>query len=442
VGKDAILRHFKSLQFSRTFSIGVISHSDTPGSPSSESSPLAQPGPRPSADDAAKPLSLPSQFLPSLPSLFPPPPFTPSHPVFQSLSAFAMAKSTEMRQKAEAETRAYAKAKLDMLEQEELHLRKEVEGIWLAYREGWNEVLGRVNEERRRSLPPNSDTLTPTTSARSGVPMSIRDFSPIVVPPQPQPQVNHPSLTPISPPTPPQSVPPSASLLSASMIQTGSHLPASTRWPESNSNVSGSTVQDSNIGAPSGSFLPSSRANGKRSAASSSSMSPNHHGDAQYPGAFKRNMDTAVDVASSLLTTRGEEEMRRRLGGGEDEQPKERARKRTSKNLGIGAVEAKPAISTEGPNAALKGEVQHILDPREQLTNSAMGDPITQFLGEIRGPSPGNQAQSGQLGASSPTSKSKRRVTFVQPEGPGANNTTAMRPSEPAPEGLCFLPYK
>ncbi|KAF8525314.1 hypothetical protein JB92DRAFT_2877459 [Gautieria morchelliformis] len=427
VGKDAILQHFNSLQLSPTFSIGVQPYSDTPPS---ESSPLAQPGPRSSTDDVAKPLSLPSQLLPSLPALFPPPPFTPSHPVFQSLSAFAIAKSTEMRLQAEAETRSYAKAKLDVLEQEELRLRRDVEAIWRAYREGWNEVLGRVNEERRRSLPPKSDTLIPTSSARSGVPMSIRDFSPIV-PPQPQP-------TPISPPTLSQSVPPpSTSLLSASMIQTGSHLPTSTRLPASNSIVSGSAVQYSDIGAPSGSFVPSSRANGKRPSASSSSMSPNHYVDAQYPGAFKRNMDTAMDIASSLATTRGEEEMRRRFGGGEDEQPKERARKRTSKNLGIGAVGTKPAISVEEQNAALKGEAQHIQDSGKQLINNAMGVPTIQILGETRRPSPGNKVRS-ELDVLSPTSKSKRRVTFVQPEVPIANKTTTMRPSEPAPEVELF----
>ena len=361
-GKHAIEEHLRSLQLSRTFSIGVSS-SDTPKPPSIEATPTSQPWLHSSTDDSTKSVLLNTQLLPALPSLFPPPPFTPSHPVFLSLSAFATAKSTDMRQQAEEETRSFAKAKLDALEKEEARLRKEVEEIWRAYREGWKEMLGRVNEERRRSLPSKSEPSIPTSGARSGVPMSIRDFSPIV---QSHTQVDN---------LPRISMSPSTSLLSASLVQTGSHLPTPTRSPAPETIMSGNAAQYSNSGAHVISAVPSSRPNGTRYSISYSSKSSQPHDDVQYPGAFKRNMDTNVDVASSMAWAQGEGEMRRRFGGGEDGEPRDRARKRTSKNLGIGAVEAKSAPPAGQADVLLTGEVQTLPKFRKQLTSNPLGNP-------------------------------------------------------------------
>lgn len=49
-------------------------------------------------------------------------------------------------------------------------------------------------------------------------------------------------------------------------------------------------------------------------------------------GAFKRNMDTSVDIATSLRWAEGEEALRKRF---ETKTENHRARKRTSKSLGI-----------------------------------------------------------------------------------------------------------
>ena len=346
IGTDAIQDHLSSLQFSHTFSIALPS-SDTPKPPSTERTAAAQPLQPPSYHDSTNHFPLHTPLLPSLPPLFHPPPFTPSHPAFLSLATFATEKSSNLRQQAEEETRAFAKAKLDALEQEETQLRKELEGIWRAYREGWKEVLDRVNEERRRLLPSKSDPSTPSSGSKSGAPMSIRDFSPMV---RSHPQVERLSREVMSP---------SASLLSTSRIQTGTHLPTPTRSPAPEATMSESGARNSNSGGThSVSTVPSSRANGTRDSASSPPSSPRSHDDVHYPGAFKRNMDTNVDFAKSVEWLQGQEELRRRFGGGEDDEPTNRARKRTSKNLGIGAVEPKSAPPTRQTDLAPAGEVQ------------------------------------------------------------------------------------
>ena len=59
--------------------------------------------PTPDADaNARQPSPLPQrQYLADLPPLFPPPPFTPKHPVFQHLSSLATTKSEGIRKEAE-----------------------------------------------------------------------------------------------------------------------------------------------------------------------------------------------------------------------------------------------------------------------------------------------------------------------------------------------------
>jgi hypothetical protein len=427
VGKHAIEQYFKSLHFSGTFSIGVISCSNAPRSPSIESTFISQPWPRSSTPDPAKSVSPPSQLLPSLPPLLPTPPFTPSHPVFLYLSAFATAMSTKLRQKAEDETRSFVQAKLDALKKEEAQLLKEVEGIWGAYREGWKEVIGRANEDRRRSLPSKSDGTIPTSSARGGIPMSIRDFSPIV---PSYPQVDN------MPSTSAYSVqPPSTSLLSASLIQTGSHFPALTAQKTNMSESAQYSDSYANSSA-----VASSRVNGIHSLTSSSSSSY-PHGDFQFPSAFKRNMDTSVDITSSVAWAQGEEELRRRFGGGEDGEHRERARRRTSKNLGIGVIEPVSARPAEEFTPALKREAHPDLNSESLSNNSGMGDPTSQVQSDTHRSSLGHQTQPRDMWLSSSISKVKRRVTFdVQPDVTVVNRVTTNSHSEPTTEGVLSVP--
>lgn len=427
IGKHTIEQHLKSLQISRTFSIGILSQSDIPRSPSVGSSRPSQPSQRLPIDDSVKP-ALPSQLLPALPPLLPPAPFTPSHPVFLSLSAFATTKSTEFRQQIERETRSFIQAKLESLDQEETQLRKEVEGIWGAYREGWKEVLSRVNEERRRALPPKSDGSNITSSAKWGTPMSIRDFSPIVR--------SHPEVSKVPSTSSQRLPPPSTSLLSASLIQTGSHFPMPTRSPSQETTMSRNAAQTSVSGIPNSYNGLSSQLNGTRSLTSSSS-SPNTHGDVHFPGAFKRNMDTSVDIASSMAWVQGEEEMRRRFEGGEDGEPRERARKRTSKRLG--AVDTKSFLPTNESARTVKSETQFNPESVKQANSNAWGNPTSQTLVDSSRSSPDNRAHVRQMASSSST-KNKRKVTFnVQPEATTVNGTSTKHLSEHIAEGLFNL---
>lgn len=418
------------MHLSGTFSIGVVSYSDPPRSPPTGSSSLSKPWPRSSSlDSAERSVSPPSQLLPSLPPLLPPPPFTPSHPVFLCLSAFAAAKSAKLRQKAEDEARLFVQAKLDALEAEETQLRKEVEGIWGAYREGWKEVLCRLNEERRRSLPSKPDELIITSSARGGVPLSIRDFSPVVR--------SHPQV-PSSPHTSAQSDRlPSTSLLSASLIQTGSHLSTSIAQE---TNMSGSAQYSGSYAYKSPDDV-SSRVNGTHASTYSSSFS-NPHGDIQFPGAFKRNMDTSMDIASSVAWVQGEEDMQRRFGGGEDKEPRERARNRATKNLGIGAIETSSSHPAAEIAPAPKSEAK--LDPNSKnQSNSAMRDPASQVQSDLHRSPRGHQTHPKELGLSGSTGKHKRKVTFdVQPEMAVVNRLNTTQHGEPAAEGSLSVPVR
>ncbi|KAF8592447.1 hypothetical protein K439DRAFT_12233 [Ramaria rubella] len=409
MGKDEIEQQSRSLHMSHTFSIGIISHSSTLSSESSIITlPFSDPWEGSPADDFAK-VSTPTPILPPLPPLFPPPPFTPSHPVFLSLSACATEKSSHLRQQTEDEARSFVKSRLDALEKEEARLRNEVDGIWRGYREGWKEVLGRVNEERRRSSITKSEASIPTSSVKSGVPMSIRDFSPVI---WSHPQLENPRRTPSL-----SSAPPSTSLLSASLVQTAVHVPASPlAAPKISGNATLSLISDGVLD----SWTVRSHLNGERASGSSSLISPKAHSDGHFPGAFKRNMDTNVDIASSVAWVQGEEEMRRRFGGGENNEPGERARKRTSKNLGIGAVEATSSATKAATHNTLEGAPQGTCHPGETQssidapTDEGLKDNVEARSSPARNTLQGVQAEVSDVGTAK---RSKRRVTFdVQSE--------------------------
>ena len=411
VGKHAIDQHLHSITLSDTFSIGVLSLPPTPTPPTS--SPTSQPWPAPSPDEAKDAsITATTTILPSLPPLFPPPPFTPSHPVFISLSASAIRKSEELRLRAEEKVRAFIESQLANLEKEEAQLRKEVEGIWRGYREGWREVLGRVNEERRRSAPKPEGSASPT-SAKSGVPMSIRDFSPIV---RSHPLPRH-SRTDSS-----QAVRlPSPSLLSASLVQSGAHFPTrASQSPEPSPVISEPALRSSLSHAPnSPTPLPLS-ANGVRSSGSSASISIKSQSDLPMPGAFKRNMDSNVDIASSVAWVQGEEEMRRRFEGVDDGKPRERARKRTSKNLGIGGVEKK-STTNAAPSAedfVQSNSVGRSTTTREAGRQSDIPQAPDRQIEIVFSPDGGSRSpQTGSFEGHGASRKGKRRVTFdVQPE--------------------------
>ncbi|KIJ56599.1 hypothetical protein M422DRAFT_22755 [Sphaerobolus stellatus SS14] len=361
VGSQNIKEQLRSLEFSDTFGIAIVSPAPPASDPSIPSAlDTAQSWADSYSESNAESVAPPSlQILPNLPPLFPPPPFTPSHPVFAVLSARATDRSTDLRRKAEEDARAFVKSLIDSIQKEEAQLRKEVEGVWRGYREGYKELMERVNEERRVSLLKAQISSPSLSSSRSGVPMSIHDFSPIIGSGIDEERETSPSM----------------SLLSASMTD---DAVASSAYLRRSSNTR-SSISNSYIGS-------------SRSLGATASISPGLRGDV-VSSAFKRNMDTNVDVASSVKWAQGEEEMRKRFGGG-DRDRQDRARKRTSKNLGIVADEVKQATSTN-------------TDEAQDLSKA---DPISKTptaadLGTTSKPEQTTPEVNGN-------SKGKRRVTF------------------------------
>lgn len=127
-------------------------------------------------------LSIPAShtFLPSLPDFLPPPPFTPSHPIFYHLSSLASAHSSRARATAEKRVEEFAKQQLAEVEAEEGKLKDQIERLWINVREELKKYererdgdLVATWQARRRSMSPRG-----RSSSLSHSPAVIRDFAP------------------------------------------------------------------------------------------------------------------------------------------------------------------------------------------------------------------------------------------------------------------------
>lgn len=163
----------------------------------------------------------------SLPPLFLAPPFTPSHPVFHSLSRHAIKASDELRKQAEQEIEAFIKKKLVDLGEVEEQFKADTELLWKQWRDAWNEKVEKVEEapETRRKASGN----VPRVS-EFGLEESPSPASPPVQQPLGSPR---PHLT-------------SVSLLSASLAHSSLHAHMGQASPAgaSPSAVAGSEVLD------------------------------------------------------------------------------------------------------------------------------------------------------------------------------------------------------
>lgn len=160
--------------------------------------------------------SLPPAHALNLPRLFPPPPFTPSHPVFMSLSANATAFSNSLRSDAESRISEFIQQQTEQVEAAEHDLKRHVVTLWKRFRES----LDQIERERSADTSSESDgTLTKDTpktpGSRSGSSLAVgspivREFNPM------------PTLRVRSPPTPSYC---SSSALSASLATSGFYHP-------------------------------------------------------------------------------------------------------------------------------------------------------------------------------------------------------------------------
>ena len=204
-------------------------------------------------------------YLPALRSLFFPPPFSPTHPIFVHLSSIANQESQNLRVTAERRIADFVKVEMAVIEQREQRLKHQVEVLWTMYRDHLNTLQEEPSPNVARSLVSHSGSFGPGgLGAIMNNPSSVtvRNFNPV----------------PISPLSPPSSVT-RTSALSASMATSTLHnlntIKARSRLP----------AQSSGFYGPASSHTPSTR-----------SKSPVPGSDVLQ---IRRNVNDAVNTQAS-----------------------------------------------------------------------------------------------------------------------------------------------
>ena len=235
------------------------------------------------------PTHTPGGYLPNLRPIFPPPPFTPSHPVFAHLSSVAASCSEALRTDAEAYLADRVKEKVAEIEKTEAELRTHVEALWRGFREGVEKAESETGARAAVTRHKDGSNVEATNSKLSP-PVTVRDFNPI------------PSPRKVASPT----SAPRISSLSASLATSSFHHPrAQADRVQDFLSHGESTIGQSPrfsppyLSDPSSSL--SSKAYSSLSSPSSKSISIRASVDGPtYLEPFRRNMDQTNDVATSF----------------------------------------------------------------------------------------------------------------------------------------------
>ena len=226
----------------------------------------------------SSPTSPPQSYLTNMRPLFPPAPFTPSHPAFLHFSTLAINQSQQLRSSAEEDLSKIIVEKSAAVQNAEENLRRQVEIIWKRFREGINQVE-QDRASNLRSSPRKPATGNDKVVAQPTV--AIRDFVPV------------PTLSPARLSMPMS--PPRMSTLSASLVQSSFHHPNA---------VKGSPPYEGSRPLPYSHNISDSSANqtfsspSQRSSGSISIRSSSDGGS--KPEAFKRSMDPLKDTVASF----------------------------------------------------------------------------------------------------------------------------------------------
>lgn len=234
---------------------------------------------------------LQEHYLSHLRPLFPPAPFTPSHPVFVHLSSIATAKSQEIRSASEERLAQAVRRETEEIEEAEVELRREVEILWKKFRESVDEQQ-RSQHTATRTGRRDSDAWSGTTVGENSLKLgtvAIRDFVPIR---------NGAARS------PPSKSAPHMSSLSASLVTSSFHHPrgrseqqASSSRPAPLSDRS-PPAYASNPPSPASSLGQSLSSPSTSSSRSLSARIGAERGPILAP--FKRNMDQQRDAAASF----------------------------------------------------------------------------------------------------------------------------------------------
>ena len=229
------------------------------------------------------PSDTPSNILSGMRQIFPPPPFTPSNPVFNHLASLAAVKSEALRAEAELHLAEVVKAKLAEIEEAESQLRRDVEAVWKSFREG----LGKVGYEQsgsgtRSTIRKSSSNWQEVGSSRPSPAHVVHEFNPVPGPRR----------------VTPSSQAHRTSSLSASLANSAFYHPRAL----SEQSRGAEPQQESRPHEPPPySSQPSSPASGKGyNSLSTHSRSSILASDTPSLKPFKRNMDQANDTATSF----------------------------------------------------------------------------------------------------------------------------------------------
>ena len=126
------------------------------------------------------------KVLPPLSPLFPPPPFVPSHPAFDHLSAVALGRSDKLRKNTEEQLSRIVQARVLEIEKEEEELRRQVQLLWVASREAEAVLTQETEPQSPDKRHTDSDSAVMTSSStqasqgskRVSV-VAVRDFTPV-----------------------------------------------------------------------------------------------------------------------------------------------------------------------------------------------------------------------------------------------------------------------
>jgi hypothetical protein len=125
------------------------------------------------------------KVLPPFSPLFPPPPFVPSHPTFDHLSALALQRSDELRKNAEKQLSQLVLARVLEIEKEEEELRRQVQLLWAAFREAETVLTQDAKLQSLDKGPIASDSAITVSLSHASQeskrvsPVAITDFTPV-----------------------------------------------------------------------------------------------------------------------------------------------------------------------------------------------------------------------------------------------------------------------
>ena len=337
---------------------------------------------------------MPKGHLPPLPPLFAPPPFTPSHPVFQHFKSLASSESERAREAAEEYLNRIAQEKAAELQAKEVELKREVEVLWSRYREGIDKLQQEPGTPIRPTSSMNRRRSSVQKAAGTGhgngatddpsVSVRVNDF----VPAQSVPARV----------TSPTSLHQVTSALSVSLATSSFHHPGDRGNSTRNEGVPARSPPSSV--APSSPGRSSTTRGVSPSTASSRTMAmAAFDAEASIRDAHRRNMDEAKDIATSYRYVL---DLETQMAG--RQQPSSSTQEAGPSSGGTPDT-ASPAVVPRGRSP--RGNKSSIKKGKEKENER----PVT--------PTKDQDAEPDKAGTSTKetTPKGKRKVTFdVQPE--------------------------